>query len=134
MKRYAIVKTAEITRNMYDENSYPVSIEGTEYSLLTLFEEHPTALAGYKKYSQPEVPAAVEKIKTGDLSEHKELADTGLTTGELRQGTDYDRIDIAYPDTSTEAFTYSKNGVEVLTVTVSYQTTSKRNINSVVYS
>jgi hypothetical protein len=134
MKRYAIVKTNEITSRMYDEKSFPVLIDGTDYSLLTLFEEHPEALAGYKKYKQIEIADAVAKIKAGDVSEHKELEVTGLTTGELRQGIDYDRIDIAYPDTSSEAFTYSKDGVEVLTVTVSYQTTSKRNISSVVYS
>jgi hypothetical protein len=53
---------------------------------------------------------------------------------DLVQGKDYDRIDATYPTNTQEVFTYSLAATTVQVVTVNYDTPSKANISSVVYS
>lgn len=52
---------------------------------------------------------------------------------ELIQGVDFDLMQASYPSTDTEVFTYSLNAQVVLTVTVLYQSPSKRNIDNITY-
>jgi len=52
----------------------------------------------------------------------------------LVQGEDYDRIDVTYPTTSSEVFTYSLLSSNVQVITITYITSSKKDILSVVYS
>ena len=44
---------------------------------------------------------------------------------------DYDRIDVTYPDNVTEVFSYSKESTLVQTITVTYLTSSKKDLSSV---
>lgn len=52
-------------------------------------------------------------------------------TGDLVLGTDYDRIDAAYPTTTTEVYTYSLASVTVLTIRVTYLAANKKDISIV---
>lgn len=52
----------------------------------------------------------------------------------LVQGEDYDRIDVTYPTTSSEVFTYSLSASNVQVITITYVTSSKKDILNVVYS
>ncbi len=55
-----------------------------------------------------------------------------VLAGDLVLGRDYDRIDATYPTSSTEVFTYSLDGSTVLALEITYTTSSKRDILSVV--
>jgi hypothetical protein len=55
-----------------------------------------------------------------------------VTTKELVIGEDYDSIIASYPTSTTEVYTYKKSGNDVLVVTVTYLTASKKDIASVV--
>lgn len=45
----------------------------------------------------------------------------------------FDRVDASYPDAITEVYTYSLNGTNIGTITVTYLNSNKKDISSVVY-
>lgn len=47
---------------------------------------------------------------------------------------EHDRVDITYPTTSSEVFTYSLSAVQVMVITVTYLSAAKKDITSVVRS
>lgn len=46
----------------------------------------------------------------------------------------YDRVDVSYPSSTTEVYTFRASGVVISTVTVTYTDSTKENISSVVKS
>lgn len=54
--------------------------------------------------------------------------------GELRPSIDYDTVEASYPNDETEIYTYILAGSSIRTVTVTYLTSTKELIDSVVFS
>lgn len=133
MKRYLIIEKTDLDESLFDGFT-PIEIPTTDFYLLPTLKEFPTGFPNYTKYTEDTVQSGIDLIKSADYSDYKTSTPLEVTTKELVQGVDYDRIDISYPTTSSEVFTYSKGGSDVLTVTTAYQTDSKRNITSVVFS
>lgn len=78
---------------------------------------------------------------TIDLEQNKFLGDANdrvavrvIDAANFQAGVDYDTITATYPDTVTEVFTYSLAAATVRTVTVTYVSSDKRDINTVVVS
>ena len=57
-----------------------------------------------------------------------------VKTKELTPGVDYDLITAAYPNSTTEVYTYTLSAVTVLTTTVVYVTSSKKDISTVTFA
>lgn len=55
-----------------------------------------------------------------------------VTTKDLVLGVDYDRIDVTYPSSSQEVYTYKLSASTVRTVEVNYLTAAKKDITSVI--
>jgi hypothetical protein len=79
---------------------------------------------------------ALDAWKTGKID-----PDTGSPVSLLRvfsdkfsAGTEYDTIDITYPTTTKEVYTYTLSAASVRVVTVDYVDSTKDNILKVVYS
>ena len=55
----------------------------------------------------------------------KRSLDVTLIGGDLVMGTDFDTIDVTYPTSTTELYTYKLAAATVRTVTVTYTTSAK---------
>ena len=97
--------------------------------------------------------SARDSHSTTDTHDHSELTatdveqsagvkkrglDVSILTSTLSQalvaGTDYDTIDITYPTTTKEVYTYTLSTASIRVVTVDYVDSTKDNILKVVYS
>lgn len=61
----------------------------------------------------------------------------GKDTGSLLEGVAFDYVSVAYPDSTTEVYTYKSGGsggATVATITVVYTSASKNNISTVTKS
>ena len=72
-----------------------------------------------------------EEITPGDKSDYY-IKTKGV--GSLVLGTDYDTITATYPTDTTEVYTYTLSAVTVQIITVTYTTSSKDDVLSVVAS
>lgn len=75
--------------------------------------------------NQPELYESTAKPET----EKERLR---VATGELTAGKDYDRVDVTYPSAAVEVFTFSLSAVVVRVVTITYTSSSKKDLLSVV--
>lgn len=63
----------------------------------------------------------------------KTALDVNLINGSM-SGVVWDRVDVTYPDSVTEVYTFKLSGSTVATFTVTYTDSSKANLSSVVRS
>jgi len=96
--------------------------------------------------------SARDSHSTTDTHDHSEITatdvevngevkrglDVSILTSKISQplvaGTDYDTIDITYPTSTQELYTYKLSAASVRTVTVDYTSSSKKDILKVVWS
>ena len=85
-----------------------------------------TDLANSDQIGAHVVGSSGSKVTSTAISGGKEALDVSIN------GLDWDEIVTTFPDVVTELYTYKKNSVPVQTVTVTYETSTKKVIVSLV--
>lgn len=83
-------------------------------------------------YSNQKSVNTLEKGSFGDFGD--ETPARQVITGDFYLGKHYDRVDVAYPTSKIEVFTYTLNAVTTRIVTITYVNSSKDELVSVVVS
>ena len=89
----------------------------------------PRTIEGRERAKFVESPTRANKSAIETL-----VGNTSIPIKNVSPFGEFDKIQAAYPNSTTEAYTYSLGGNDIGTVTVTYTTTSKRLIDTVVYN